>query len=201
MNRDRTASRTGGPPGRRCPRAGRHVTAAAAAIPTSQPRRRTWRVAVVFAAVLTVLSLTATASSAQVEQYVPSVLPSERVTVSGAQVHESIAPQLRAMIAAAVSDSITLSPASGYRTTARQIQLRIGTCGSTPWEIFEDTSCNTVARPGRSMHQLGLAVDFVVGSRLMSSSDAAFTWMSNNAADYGFYNLPHEAWHWSINAR
>jgi D-alanyl-D-alanine carboxypeptidase len=50
------------------------------------------------------------------------------------------------------------------------------------------------------MHEQGLAIDFMWdGSMISSHSNAAWQWLNANAATYGFYNLPVEPWHWSVN--
>ena len=50
------------------------------------------------------------------------------------------------------------------------------------------------------MHERGLAIDFTYQGRIINSrSSPAFQWMKANAAGYGFYNLPSEPWHWSVN--
>ncbi len=55
------------------------------------------------------------------------------------------------------------------------------------------------AIPGRSKHEQGLAVDFTIGGRTLSYSDAAYKWMQANAGSYGWVNsVPGEAWHWSV---
>jgi LAS superfamily LD-carboxypeptidase LdcB len=42
-------------------------------------------------------------------------------------------------------------------------------------------------------------VDFTYGgSTIQSRSSPAFEWLRGNAARYGFYNLPSEPWHWSV---
>jgi D-alanyl-D-alanine carboxypeptidase len=52
------------------------------------------------------------------------------------------------------------------------------------------------------MHERGLAIDFTHGGRIISSrGSAAFQWLNANASRYGFYNLPSEPWHWSVNGR
>ena len=49
------------------------------------------------------------------------------------------------------------------------------------------------------LSEQGLAVDFTCnGGGALSSSSSCFTWLKANAADYGFYNLPSEPWHWSV---
>jgi LAS superfamily LD-carboxypeptidase LdcB len=55
------------------------------------------------------------------------------------------------------------------------------------------------ARPGRSLHERGLAVDFNCRGELVDSrADPCFRWLDANAARFGLYNLPSEPWHWSV---
>jgi hypothetical protein len=82
--------------------------------------------------------------------------------VRGITVHTSIAAQLDAMIAAAAGDGVQLS-GSGYRSHERQIELRRLHCGTSDYAIYEmpSSQCSPpTARPGSSMHEQGLAVDF-----------------------------------------
>ncbi len=52
------------------------------------------------------------------------------------------------------------------------------------------------AKPGSSMHEVGLAIDF---ENCSSRSSTCHVWLKNNAARFGFINLPSEPWHWLIN--
>jgi D-alanyl-D-alanine carboxypeptidase len=54
------------------------------------------------------------------------------------------------------------------------------------------------AIPGRSLHEIGLAVDITSGGRTITGSSPAFRWLAANAGKYGYVNLPSEPWHWSI---
>ena len=120
--------------------------------------------------------------------------------VRGITVHTSIARQLDAMIGAAAADGVSLS-GSGYRSHDRQIELRRRHCGTSDYAIYQMPSgqCSPpTARPGASMHEQGLAVDFVNCS---SHSTACWQWLDAHAATFGFFNLPSEPWHWSIDGR
>ena len=121
-------------------------------------------------------------------------------TVGGIQVHADIAAQLAAMLAAADADGITLN-GGGWRSSDEQIAIRMEVCGTSDYAIWEMPSweCSPpVARPGRSMHEQGLAIDFTSdGELIRSRSDPAFIWLDHKAGRYGFYNLPSEPWHWS----
>lgn len=122
-------------------------------------------------------------------------------TVRGITVDASIADNLSRLLAAADAAGISLS-GGGYRDPASQIATRRNNCGSSNYAIYEApaSSCRPpTARPGSSMHERGLAIDFTSGGRVLSRGSAAYGWLKANASAYGFYNLPSEAWHWSTN--
>ena len=120
-------------------------------------------------------------------------------TVGGITVAASIAGQLEGLLNAASADGISLS-GSGYRDSSSQVALR--QANGCP-DIYDSpaSSCRVpTARPGSSMHEQGLAIDFSYQGRLINSrSNPGFVWLSNNAGGFGFYNLPAEPWHWSTN--
>jgi LAS superfamily LD-carboxypeptidase LdcB len=119
------------------------------------------------------------------------------ITVAGA-----IAANVQALLDAANADGIHLC-GGGYRDPAEQIALREAHCGTSYYAIYEmpASQCDPpTARPGTSMHEQGLAIDFTCnGGGALSSSSICFAWLSDNAATYGLYNLPAEPWHWSTN--
>jgi LAS superfamily LD-carboxypeptidase LdcB len=128
---------------------------------------------------------------------------SELSTVWGIRVHESIADKLLALLKAASRDGIRLG-GGGYRSSTSQIALRRAHCGTSNWAIYHKPSyqCRPpTARPGASMHERGLAVDFTQNGRALWSNTSGFRWLKRNAAKYGFRNLPSEPWHWSVNGR
>jgi hypothetical protein len=89
----------------------------------------------------------------------------------------------------------------GYRDPADQIRVRRENCGTSNYAIYQAPSsyCSPpTARPGTSMHEQGLAIDFTNGSGTIGSGSSAYSWLQSNAADYGLYNLPGEPWHWSV---
>lgn len=123
------------------------------------------------------------------------------VSVGGIRVHRSIADNLRRLLEAAAADGIQLS-GGGYRDSAGQIATRRNNCGSSHYDIYEKpaSACRPpTARPGFSMHERGLAIDFTQNGRTLNRSSSGFAWLKANAATYGFYNLPSEPWHWSTN--
>jgi hypothetical protein len=119
------------------------------------------------------------------------------VAVDGITVDTSIADALSALLAEAKHDGLVLN-GSGYRSHDQQIGLRRSHCGSSNYAIYEmpSSQCSPpTARPGNSLHEQGLAIDFVNCS---THSTACWQWLNSHAATYGFFNLPSEPWHWSI---
>jgi hypothetical protein len=121
-------------------------------------------------------------------------------SVRGIQVATEIADELEALLAAASNDGITLG-GGGYRSSESQWRLREQNCPDAA--NSPPSSCRPpTARPGQSMHERGLAVDFTYGGRVITSrSSPAFQWLAANAGSFGFRNLPSEPWHWSVNGQ
>lgn len=131
-----------------------------------------------------------------------TVGPDEVVSVQGIEVHYSIAGQVQALLDAAAADGISLA-GWGWRDSADQIRLRRAHCGTSSYAIYEmpSSQCRPpTARPGRSMHERGLAIDFTYnGGSISTRSNIGYRWLAANAARFGLYNLPSEPWHWSTN--
>ncbi|MDP8991931.1 MAG: M15 family metallopeptidase, partial [Actinomycetota bacterium] len=123
-------------------------------------------------------------------------------TVRGITVASSIAGQLASLLSAADGAGLSLS-GGGYRSSQQQIQTRMNNCGTSNYAIYEmpSSQCSPpTAKPGASMHERGLAIDFTNrGSLITSRSNPAFRWLAGNAGRFGFRNLPAEPWHWSTN--
>lgn len=108
--------------------------------------------------------------------------------VSGANgklvVNSRVSGAVYAMVEAAKKDGVKLSAASGFRTMAHQQSL---------------CPCDgvSVAVPGTSNHQLGVAVDFGEGGVLISSGSKMWRWLDKNADRFSFKPYAVEPWHWS----
>ena len=130
----------------------------------------------------------------------PTGGPLSLATVRGITVAAHVAPYLEQLLAAAEADRVVLS-GSGWRSTQDQIALRSAN-GCPDVYTAPASSCQVpTAIPGTSMHEVGEAVDFIQGGSTLSRSSPGFSWLTANAARFGFYNLPSEAWHWSTNGR
>jgi peptidoglycan hydrolase CwlO-like protein len=91
---------------------------------------------------------------------------------------------------------------SGYRDPEQQIQLRREHCGTSQYAIYEMPSyqCSPpTARPGNSMHEQGLAIDFTCSGGSIVAGGSCDNFLKSTADDYGLYNLPSEIWHYSTN--
>jgi septal ring factor EnvC (AmiA/AmiB activator) len=118
------------------------------------------------------------------------------ITVAG-----SIADNVQALLNAAARDGVSLCARSGWRSPEEQIALRIQNCGSSNYAIYymPASQCSPpTARPGTSMHEQGLAIDFSCnGGGAITYGNECWNWLAAHAAEYGLYNLPSEPWHWS----
>jgi len=134
----------------------------------------------------------------------PSVArpPSGKVVrVGGIDVDSTIAEPLAALLAAATGDGVALG-GGGFRDGEAQLGLRAANCGTSAHDLYEKpaSQCSPpTARPGHSMHEQGLAVDFTVDGALIGTrSNRGYVWLAANAARFGLSNLPSEPWHWSV---
>lgn len=117
------------------------------------------------------------------------------------KVNASIGAQVKQLLDAAKADGINLD-GGGFRSYNEQVALRRAHCGTSDYAIHEApaSSCNPpTAKPGNSMHEVGLAIDFTNNGRTLSSGSPGFNWLRENASKYGLSNLPSEPWHWSTN--
>jgi len=112
-----------------------------------------------------------------------------------------IASQLTRLLNDAAAAGVTMC-GGGYRDPSEQIAVRRANCGSSNYAIYQAPSsyCSPpTARPGTSMHEQGLAIDFqCAGGGSVSYGDSCHDWLRANASTYGLYNLPSEPWHWSV---
>jgi zinc D-Ala-D-Ala carboxypeptidase len=127
----------------------------------------------------------------------PGFTTADTTTVYGTTVHRAVAYSYKRMVDDAKKAGISIS-GGGFRTKQRQIELRkINGCRDV-WTAPASSCRVPTAIPGRSLHEIGLAVDITSGGRSLNSTSPAFKWLKVHADEYGFVNLPSEAWHWSI---
>ncbi|MDH3679319.1 MAG: M15 family metallopeptidase [Acidimicrobiia bacterium] len=136
----------------------------------------------------------------------PNVITEDDIAYAGngIYVHTSIVDNIRQLLTDAAAGGVDLA-GGGYRSPQGQIAARRNNCGTSNYAIYEmpASQCSPpTARPGRSMHEQGLAIDFTHnGSLIRSRSGSGWAWLRDNAARYGLQNLPSEPWHWSVNGR
>jgi D-alanyl-D-alanine carboxypeptidase len=117
--------------------------------------------------------------------------------VYGVTVNKIVAYPFQRMVDDAKAAGIPLS-GGGFRTRQRQIELRtINGCPDV-WTAPASSCRVPTAIPGRSLHEIGLAVDVTSGGKTLTAKSPGFLWMAAHASAYGFVNLPAEPWHWSI---
>ena len=126
------------------------------------------------------------------------------VSVGGITVNSVIASETEGLLAAMDEEGFDLH-GWGYRNHQAQISLRQSHCGTSDYAVWQmpASRCRPpTARPGRSNHEKGLAIDFTNSGRLITSRNSAvFQALQRIAPQYGFKNLPSEPWHWSVDGR
>jgi D-alanyl-D-alanine carboxypeptidase len=127
----------------------------------------------------------------------PAFTTADTTNVYGTTVHRSVSFAYRRMVDDAKKAGILIS-GGGFRTKQRQIELR--TINGCP-DVYKapSSACRVpTAIPGRSLHEIGMAVDITSAGRALNAKSPAFKWLQVHADEYGFINLPSEPWHWSI---
>ena len=126
------------------------------------------------------------------------------VWVRGFQVNSAIAAGTEGLLAAMEAEGFDLG-GWGYRDHQEQINLRRSHCGASDYAVWQMPShqCRPpTARPGRSNHEKGLAIDFTNAGRLIRDrGSAVFRALQRIAPQFGLKNLPSEPWHWSVDGR
>lgn len=101
----------------------------------------------------------------------------------GKPIGAQIAGNFDNMVTAAARDGVQLRVTSGKRSYQEQVNL------------YNKYGPGRAARPGRSNHESGNAIDF-------TNTPGAFNWLKQNAGRFGFYNkIPSEPWHYSTTGR
>ena len=147
--------------------------------------------------------------------YSPSVSPitAKYVSPVGLKFDSRAVDSLNKLLADAHADGVNLIVISAYRTMSKQTSLynnAVERQKAAHPEYSDDKAkaeaAKSVAIPGTSEHQLGLAADFnSVESNFESTKE--YKWLKANAAKYGFVNrypsdksnitgIIYEPWHW-----
>lgn len=110
------------------------------------------------------------------------------VDVEGITVDEALAPDLLEMLRAAEADGVRLE-GSGWRSQEEQIALRQANGCPDIWDAPAEACETPTARPGRSEHEVGAAMDF-------KGTEGAWPWLAANVERFGFaLTVPGEPWH------
>ncbi|RKG81712.1 M15 family metallopeptidase [Corallococcus terminator] len=108
----------------------------------------------------------------------------------GHRMHRDAAAAFELMATEARSAGQSLLITSAWRSYQQQRYL---------WRLYRKGRGPKAARPGRSNHNRGLAVDLVVGNDLESPT---YAWLAGNACRFGFRRtVASEPWHWEYRPR
>ncbi len=108
---------------------------------------------------------------------------------NGELLHHTAAAAFQRMSTEARAAGVSLRVTSGYRSRQEQRWL---------YNRYRKGLGPKAARPGRSNHQRGLAVDLVVGDVTTPTYD----WLASHACRFGFRRtVQSEPWHWEYRPR
>ena len=141
--------------------------------------------------VLILVCLVATsASAAGKKSRRPKSKGVKLVRIKGGELlHHAAAAAFLRMSTEAREDGVSLAVTSGYRSRREQRFL---------YQRYRQGLGPKAARPGRSNHQRGLAVDLVVGD----VTSLTYDWLASHACRFGFRRtVPSEPWHWEYRPR
>lgn len=119
-------------------------------------------------------------------------IPADLTTFPQARVNSRVSGAVFAMLTQMKADLglATVPVTDTFRTMAEQQCVAAGGCGAI----------GPAAQPGFSNHQMGIAIDFNVGigsAAPTAPGNPVWEWLTANAGNYQFKQLPIEAWHWS----
>ncbi len=107
----------------------------------------------------------------------------------GELLRKDAATAFERMYTAARAQGIWLRAISGHRTRAEQRRL---------YRRYRQGLGPRAARPGRSNHERGTAIDI----RVKDTTTPAYAWLAANACSYGFRRtVRSEPWHWEYRPR
>ncbi len=121
--------------------------------------------------------------------------PHELVSVSGGW--NGSAARLLAPAASSWESMRSAAAASGFDLYAIDTYRSWETQNGAYQAFLRGEKPANVLPPGKSVHGLGLAVDFTTGS-LLSLSDPEWQWLTANAHQFGWYPISNESWHWEF---
>lgn len=140
-------------------------------------------------------------------------IPQELTTLrNDVQVDSRIYPSLQSMFDDARAEGIDPMVNEGFRTrerqqeilddyTARYVEQGYGE------EAARELALDTVALPGTSEHELGLALDIIAADDGQTTNEEVYAWLAENAWRYGFIlrypedkvdltGISYEPWHY-----
>lgn len=88
---------------------------------------------------------------------------------------------------------------SAFRSCQEQNQLRSSNCSST--SLPAESCSPPTEKPGDSLHNYGMAVDFKCEGYPVFGSSPCYKWLRDNASKYKFLQREEEPWHWSLTGR
>jgi len=120
--------------------------------------------------------------------------------VEGHRVNKLLYFQVKDILKESRAKNIPMSLTSTFRDCAEQRSLRSSNCGGDT--SLPADSCNPpTEKPGESLHNYGMAIDFKCDNSPTFEKSSCYTWLKENAPKYKLQQRAEEPWHWSFTGR
>lgn len=119
--------------------------------------------------------------------------------LEGTKLNSLLYLQISQILKEARSAGKPIGLTSSFRTCTEQTQLRQQNCPSLD-SPAENCSPET-EKPGDSLHNYGLAIDFKCDGYPVFGSSPCYTWLTQNAERFKLKRHISEPWHWSFTGR
>ncbi len=119
--------------------------------------------------------------------------------IEGVKLNTLLLLQTTQIIKEARAASKPIAINSSFRTCAEQTALRSSNC---PAQNSPAESClPPTEKPGQSLHNYGLAIDFKCEGYPIFGSSPCYTWLTQNAERFKLKRHTSEPWHWSFTGK
>jgi LAS superfamily LD-carboxypeptidase LdcB len=119
--------------------------------------------------------------------------------IEGVKINLLLYFQTKQVLKEAREAGLPLSLTSTHRTCQEQTQLRNQNCPSPTSQV--EICTPPTEKPGDSLHNYGMAVDFKCEGYPIFGNSPCYTWLKDNAPKFKLKQRPEEPWHWSLTGR
>jgi LAS superfamily LD-carboxypeptidase LdcB len=130
----------------------------------------------------------------------PALKKIDLMQLEGLKLNTLIYLQTKQILKEARASQVPLGLTSTFRTCAEQTQLRQANCPD-PKNSPAESCTPATEKPGQSLHNYGMALDFKCDGYPIFSSSPCYTWLTQNTQTFKLKRHTSEPWHWSFTSK